>query len=130
MKNRIQTIERDGKPEYAVIPWADYLRLTEGAAETDDQTLYTRAKSADEGLEPIPSDIAERIFAGESPIRVLREWRRLKVKELANRAGISPSYLSEIEHGKRAGVPTLIAIARELAVGIDLIVTDGGAKAG
>ena len=129
MKNRIQTIERNGKPEYAVIPWADYLRLTEGATETDDQTLYTRAKSADEGLEPIPSDIAERIFAGESPIRVLRQWRGLKVKELAEGAGISPSYLSEIEHGKGAGVTTLLAIARELAVGIDLIVTEGGENA-
>ncbi|MCH8091442.1 MAG: helix-turn-helix transcriptional regulator [Proteobacteria bacterium] len=129
MKNRIQTIERNGKPEYAVIPWADYLRLTEGATETDDQTLYTRAKSADEGLEPIPSDIAERIFAGESPIRVLRQWRGLKVKELAEGAGISPSYLSEIEHGKRGSVTAMLAIAKELAVSIDLIVTDGGEKA-
>ncbi len=129
MKNRIQTIDRDGKPEYAVIPWADYLRLTQGAAETDDQTLYTRAKSADEGLEPIPSDIAERIFAGDSPIRVLRQWRRLKVKELAERAGISPSYLSEIEHGKRGGVTAMLAIAKELAVSIDLIVTDAGENA-
>ncbi|MCH8197719.1 MAG: helix-turn-helix transcriptional regulator [Proteobacteria bacterium] len=129
MKNRIQTIDRDGKPEYAVIPWADYLRLTEGAAETDDQTLYARAKAADEGLEPIPSDIAERIFAGDSPIRVLRQWRRLKVKELAERAGISPSYLSEIEHGKRGSVTAMLAIARELAIGIDLIVTEGGDNA-
>ena len=129
MKNRIQTIDRDGKPEYAVIPWADYLRLTEGAAETDDQTLYARAKAADEGLEPIPSEIAERIFAGEPPIRVFRQWRRLKVKELANRAGISPSYLSEIEHGKRAAVSTLLAIAKALGVSIDLIVTEGGENA-
>ena len=129
MKNRIQTIDRDGKPEYAVIPWADYLRLTEGASEMDDEALYARAKAADEGLEPIPSEIAERIFAGESPIRVFRQWRRLKVKELANRAGISPSYLSEIEHGKRAAVTTLLAISKELAISIDLIVTDGGEKA-
>ena len=129
MKNRIQTIDRDGKPEYAVIPWADYLRLTEGASEIDDESLYVRAKAVDEGLDPIPSEIAERIFAGELPIRVLRQWRGLKVKELAERAGISPSYLSEIEHGKRAAVTTLLAIAKELAVGIDLIVTDGGEKA-
>ena len=129
MKNRIQTIDRDGKPEYAVIPWADYLRLTEGASEMDDETLYARAKAADEGLEPIPSEIAERIFAGESPIRVFRQWRRLKVKELAEKAGISSSYLSEIEHGKRAAVTTVLAISTELAISIDLIVTNGGEKA-
>ena len=129
MKNRIQTIDRDGKPEYAVIPWADYLRLTQGAGEIDDETLYARAKAADEGFEPIPGEIAERIFAGEAPIRVFRQWRGLKVKELAGRAGISPSYLSEIEHGKGAGVTTLLAIARELSVGIDLIVTEGGENA-
>ena len=129
MKNRIQTIDRDGKPEYAVIPWADYLRLTEGASEIDDDALYARAKAVDEGLEPIPSDIAERIFAGEAPIRVFREWRGLKVKELAQKAGISPSYLSEIEHGKRGGVTAMLAIAKELAVSIDLIVTDGGENA-
>ncbi len=129
MKNRIQTIDRDGKPEYAVIPWADYLRLTQGASEIDDETLYARAKAADEGLEPIPGDIAERIFAGDSPIRVLRQWRGLKVKELAERAGISPSYLSEIEHGKRGSVTAMLAIARELAISIDLIVTDAGENA-
>ncbi len=129
MKNRIQTIDRDGKPEYAVIPWADYLRLTEGAGEIDDEALYARAKAADEGLEPIPSEFAERIFAGDSPIRVLRQWRGLKVKELAERAGISPSYLSEIEHGKRGSVTAMLAIAKELAISIDLIVTDGGENA-
>ena len=129
MNDRIQTIDRDGEPEYAVIPWADYLRLTEGAAEMDDETLYARAKAADEGLEPIPSEIAERIFAGEAPIRVFRQWRGLKVKELAQKAGISPSYLSEIEHGKRGSVTAMLAIAKELDVSIDLIVTDGGEKA-
>ncbi len=129
MKNRIQTIERDGKPEYAVIPWADYLRLTEGASEIDDETLYARANAADEGLEPIPSEIAERIFAGEAPIRVCREWRGLTVKELAQKSGISPSYLSEIEHGKRGSVTAMLAIAKELDISIDLIVTDGGEKA-
>ena len=129
MNDRIQTIDRDGEPEYAVIPWADYLRLTEGAAEMDDETLYARAKAADEGLEPIPSEIAERIFAGEAPIRVFRQWRGLKVKELAQKAGISPSYLSEIEHGKQAGVRALTAIAKALDVSIDLLVTDSGETA-
>ena len=57
---------------------------------------------------------------------MLRQWRRLKVKELAERAGISPSYLSEIEHGKRGSVTAMLAIAKELAISIDLIVIEGG----
>ncbi|WP_240454227.1 helix-turn-helix transcriptional regulator [Halomonas sp. NO4] len=40
---------------------------------------------------------------GTAPVRVFREYRGLCAGELAERAGISQGYLSEIEAGKKTG---------------------------
>ncbi|HEB99119.1 MAG TPA: type II toxin-antitoxin system Phd/YefM family antitoxin, partial [Thiotrichales bacterium] len=36
MNARIQIIEKDGKPEYAVVPYEDYRRLLELAENAED----------------------------------------------------------------------------------------------
>lgn len=46
---------------------------------------------------------AERMIAGESPVRVWREKRGLSQRALAAAARVSPSYLAEIEGGKKPG---------------------------
>ena len=48
-----------------------------------------------------------RIFAG-ARLRAIREDRGLKQAELATRLGISPSYLSQLEHDDRPLTPTLV----------------------
>src|SRR3546814_3871263 len=47
--------------------------------------------------------MVERLLDGENPVRVWREHRGLTVKALAERAGISAAYLSQIEGGQRDG---------------------------
>ncbi|HEY88985.1 MAG TPA: hypothetical protein G4N98_04515, partial [Thermoflexia bacterium] len=42
----IQIIEREGQPEWAVIPYATYLRLTEDAEMLQDIHAYDAAKQA------------------------------------------------------------------------------------
>jgi len=50
-------------------------------------------------------------------IREIREKRNLALRELARRAGVSPSYLSEIESGRRSPSETVLeALAGELGV--------------
>ena len=59
---------------------------------------------------------------GESPVKLWREERKLTQQELAEQAGISKPYLSQIETGKRQGtLETLAAIARALAVPLDVL---------
>ncbi|MCE2453561.1 MAG: helix-turn-helix transcriptional regulator [Nitrospinae bacterium] len=109
-----------GRPAFAVIPWREYERLSNGEAEAlmSDEELYDRAKA--EGGESYPVDVADRLLAGENPIRVYRDHRGMKQGDLAAAAGIHPVYLSQIETGRRTGsTRTLAAIAEALGVTVD-----------
>ena len=115
-----QTIKKNGRPEYAVLPWDEYLRL-KAAASASDEDIFDQAKAAAMGSDPLPNEMAKRLFAGENAVRVLREFRDLKLKDLAEATGISRSYLSEIEHGKPASVAVLRRIADKLNASLDLL---------
>ena len=70
--------------------------------------------------ELVPSEVVDRLLAGDSPIRVWREHRGLSAKALADEIGIAPAFLSQIETGKREGaVETLKKIAAALRVKVD-----------
>ena len=119
--NKPQVIlNQRGKPAYAVIPWGEYKRLvsTDDEGAMTDEELYDLARSA--GGESFPATVVDRLLAGESPIRVYRDHRRLTQKQLAEAAGINPVYLSQIETGKRTGsARTLASIAGALDVEVD-----------
>jgi predicted transcriptional regulator len=117
----VQVILKEGKPEYAVIPYETYLRLVEDAEMLADARDYDAAIQAiAEGEELIPAEVVYALLDGANPIRVWREHRGLSQSELAARADISPSYLSQLESGKRAGTTEVLsAIAAELEVAID-----------
>ncbi len=121
---KAQIIEKNGKPEFAVISYADYrhyLELLED--EADARVIAEFHESYVAGREfMVPDEIMRRELAGESPVKLWREHRRLTQQELANRAGISKPYLSQIETGKRQGtIETLSAIARALDVPLDAL---------
>jgi predicted transcriptional regulator len=120
----IQIILKEGQPEWAVIPYETYLRLIEDAEMLQDIRDYDAAKKAIEaGEELVPSEVTYAILDGENPIKVWREYRALSQQELAIKAGISTSYLSQLETGKRTGkVEVLKAIADALDVALDGIV--------
>jgi transcriptional regulator with XRE-family HTH domain len=62
---------------------------------------------------------------GENKIRVWREYRGLTVKALAEAAGVTPAYLSQIETGAREGtIETLKKLSAALRVTIDDILFD------
>jgi DNA-binding XRE family transcriptional regulator len=121
---KAQIIEKNGHPEFAVIPYEDYqhfLELLED--EADARAVAEFHEAYDAGREfLVPDEIVRRELAGESPIKLWREHRGLTQQELANRAGISKPYLSQIETGKRQGtVETLSALARSLDVPLDVL---------
>jgi len=120
----IQVIERNGNPEWAIIPYKDYLRLVEEAEMLNDVLDYDVAiEAVKQGEELVPSEVAYAILDGESPIRVWREYRRYTQQQLSEAAGISKPYLSQIETGKRTGTTEVLAgIAKALDLTIDDIV--------
>ena len=125
MKEEIQIIERDGKPEWAVLPYEEYLQLIEQAELLEDirdfDTISAAIERGEEEL--IPSEVVYAILDGKNPIKVWREYRGLTQQQLADKVKISKPYLSQIETGKRTGTTEILsAIAKALDVSLDEVV--------
>jgi DNA-binding XRE family transcriptional regulator len=108
-----------------VIPYETYTRLVEDAEMLQDIRDYDEAKKAiEEGEELIPGEVIYAILDGENPVRVWREYRGLTQQQLADAAGISKPYLSQIESGKRKGTTeVVVAIAEALKLSLEDLVS-------
>jgi len=121
----VQIIEKNGKPEWAIIPYKEYQKIQEALEDAEDiRDIERSLKAIQEGKETtIPGEITFAILEGTSPIRAWREYKNIKMNELSKKAGISPAYLSQIENDKRnPTIDTLKAIARELDIDIDMLI--------
>ena len=124
MKEEIQIIERDGKPEWAVLPYEEYLKLIEQAELLEDIRDFDEISAAIErgDEELIPAEVVNAILGGQNPIKVWREYRGLTQQQLADIVRISKPYLSQIETGKRTGTTdVLAAIAKALDVSLEQV---------
>jgi ribosome-binding protein aMBF1 (putative translation factor) len=75
----------------------------------------------------ITGDELRRILDDESPVKVWREKRGLTQRELAEQAEVSPSYLAEIETGKKPGsAAALRKLSRVLAIPMENLVSRPG----
>ena len=112
-------IERDGRPEYAVLEWDEYERLVAAAEDAADFARLA-ALDADATEEDLPDEMVGRLLAGGNPIRVWREHRGMTGRQLADAAGVQQSYISQIETGKREGsIDVLRRIATALRITLD-----------
>lgn len=118
----VQTIEKNGKPEYVVLPWEEYQAMLAALEDRADAVSLAgfaeRLARRDE--ETIPAAVVDRLLAGEQPVRVWREHRGLTQAQLAEAAGVTQSMVAMIERGDRRGtVDTLNVIARALKVELE-----------
>jgi DNA-binding XRE family transcriptional regulator len=128
MKEEIQIIERNGKPEWAVLPYEEYLRLIEQAELLEDIRAFDEISAAIERGEEelIPAEVVNAILDGKNPIKVWREYRDLTQQQLASMAGISKPYLSQLETRKRTGTTDVLsAIAKALDVSLEQVADTG-----
>ncbi len=95
----VQVIMREGQPEYAVLPWAEY------------QALLKTAAGRSGAVEPVQNQ-PQGELAKLTQLSALREARGMSREDLARTVGISPHYLALIESAERTAEG---AIARALA---------------
>lgn len=69
--------------------------------------------------ETVPAEIVDRLLAGDSPVKVWREYRGLTQRALATQAGLNFTYLSQLETGARKGTTATMKKLAE-ALGVDL----------
>jgi DNA-binding XRE family transcriptional regulator len=108
--------------DMVVLPFAHYARLVDAVEMAEDVAVFDEfdGKLAAGEEELIPAEIVDRILAGENRVRVWREHRTVSVKALAEAAGLTPAYLSQVETGKRDGtLDTHRKLAKALRVTLD-----------
>lgn len=121
----VQIIEKNGKPEWAVIPFSEYQKLQEALEDAEDRKDIEKSlKAIQDGKElTVPGEVTFAILDGVNPVRAWREYKQIKMSELTKMVGISSAYLSQIENGKRnPTIDTLKAIAKKLNIDIEMLI--------
>jgi DNA-binding XRE family transcriptional regulator len=98
-----QIIEHGGKPMFVVVPYEEYLELTEESPESDDDVL-------------LPSEVVDIALSdGKSLIRAWREHRGKTQAEIAAAVGVTrQAYAQMEEKGSKPRRVTLQKIAAAL----------------
>lgn len=121
----VQIIENEGKPEYAVLPYAEYLNLVARLEDKEDLADITTYRES--GEETFPDTLVEALLSGENPIKVFRRYRNMTQDELAKVINKSKGYIAKLEAGDRQGSTDVIgSIATALGVDIDQLISNNG----
>jgi DNA-binding transcriptional regulator YiaG len=108
----IQVISRDGQPEYAVVPWAQYQALLAAAGQAPAQAS---AEAVTSPVEEAPASLSS--LSSLADLAALRQAKAMDAQLLARNVGISPAYLAMIESGeRRPDAAILRALAWHLGV--------------
>jgi len=103
----------------------EFDRLCQAAQELEDLRagLDAQGSLARGEEEKLPREVADRLIAGaENPVRIWREYRGLSLRSLAEKANISPAYLSDIERApprQRGSLDAYVKIGEALGVDLD-----------
>jgi DNA-binding XRE family transcriptional regulator len=108
----------------------DWEALAERLEDIDDVAAVQGRRAFEDAVgkdaarrDYLTGDEALRLIGGENPIRIWREKRGLTQRALAARAGVSVSYLAEIETGKKPGsAEMLLKLGSVLAIAMEHLV--------
>lgn len=117
----VQIIKNEGKPEYAVLPYAEYLDLIERLEDKEDLADVAAYRSSED--ETFPDSVVGALIDGENPIKVYRRYRKMTQDELAKLIKKSKVYVAKLESKKGTGSMMVIKdIAAALGVDIDQLI--------
>jgi DNA-binding XRE family transcriptional regulator len=109
---------------------AEYNALLDRLQDLEDAEFIQAVEADPAGQTYLPVSGLKRILAGEHPLRIWREHRRLSMTQLAEAAKLSQGYLSEIESGRKPGsMAAYRSLARALELDLDDIVPDNPDRA-
>ena len=119
----VQTFTTPAGERMVILSEAEYLAMQDVSDMAQDSAAIDRfeARLKAGAEELIPAGLVNAILGGGNPVRIWRGHRGLSGKALAERAGLSPAYLSQIETGKREG--TLEAM-RNIALALNITLDD------
>jgi DNA-binding XRE family transcriptional regulator len=105
----------------------EYQALIQRIEDAEDERVVATAEAREAAIgkevaraDHLPGDLVEQLIAGTHPVRVWRAHRGLTREALATAAGVSPSYVTEIETRRKPGSFRAIAnLAAALRVSLD-----------
>jgi len=116
-----QFIEKNGVPEFAVLPFAEYEKLVSIAEDKIDAADVLAFRESEE--ETFPEEVIESLLAGTNPIKVYRTYREMTQRDLATAIGKSLPYIAKLEASDRKGsVDVLSDIAKALSVDLEQLI--------
>ena len=74
---KVQTIGKNGKKEFAVLPYADFLKLQAALDDYGDLRSLREARAAEANAPTIILSEANRRLLGRSPVRCTSRRRRV-----------------------------------------------------
>jgi len=119
----LETIEKNGQT-FALIPIQTLDALLADSEMLHDIEMLNAAKARIESGEDeiIPFELIERRVAGESPLKIWREYRNMTQEKLAQVSKVSRAMIAAIESGHKTGsIATLKSLAAALNVDLDNI---------
>ncbi|BBE74341.1 helix-turn-helix domain-containing protein [Oharaeibacter diazotrophicus] len=129
MNVKIQTIEIPGGEPMVVMTRSDFEALRDAADAAEAAAV--RAGIARGEIETFTEEETLAYLAAATPLAFWRRRRGLSQQALAAAAGISQSYVADLEAGRRKGDPALfLRLARALGVAMEAIVVDEERGAG
>ncbi len=111
--------------EMITIPLDEYKRMQAAVDDLADLRAYDRSMAdiAAGRDEHIPAEFVRRIIAGESQLRVWRDYRGLTQSGLARASGVNRVQIADIEAGHKSGsVDTVRKLAEALGLAVDDLV--------
>jgi DNA-binding XRE family transcriptional regulator len=106
--------------EMVLLTRDEFEAMMEIVEDAEDAEIYRQRKAdLEAGYDVIlPVEVSARCRKGESLLRAIRNWRGLTQAEVADKAGLTQGYLSDLESGKREGAPATLRKIAE-AMGVD-----------
>lgn len=123
--NKPQIIQTPSGEQMVVIPRAEYDALLTAAEDFEDTLAAERslARIAAGQVELVPDSEVDSYLDAPTPLAFWRKKRGLTQTALAEQAGVTQAYLSEIESGKKdASIGVLRELAGALKVTVDELV--------
>lgn len=123
MKLHPQKIYNGQTAEFVVLPIKEYEQLMLLLEDIEDMKATHDQLTNPE--ETFPLEFVLELSRGKNRIKAYREYRELSQVSLAQAAGVTKQYISQLENNERAGTTRVLkAIAKALNVSVaDIMVT-------